>query len=168
MGEEGLDAQQPMLRSAAIFVVSPAHIDGQASDERASGSPTTRIRQKDWTHSAHTGFRPYIGNFMVLPTPAQRGHSMQRSHLTSNRPVSAIVASTSVGLVDGRVGLERRDATLQNGGRQIDGREPDIATSSVPTRGSHAPHGRGKRGRPYGRAFCVKPVSNERCEIHPY
>jgi hypothetical protein len=45
---------------------------------------------------------------MVLPMPAQRGHSMQRSHLTANRPISALVTATSLGLVDGQVGLERR------------------------------------------------------------
>jgi hypothetical protein len=133
-----------MLRSVAICVVSPVHIDGQASDERRSASRTTRIRKKDWTHSTHTDLRPYIGNFTVLPTPAHRGHSMQRSHLTSNSPVSARDAFTSIGMQDERVGLERRDATLQNGGRQIDGRELENATNPWGSGGSHAPHGRGR------------------------
>jgi hypothetical protein len=127
---ESSDAQRPMLRSAAIGVVSPADIDGQASDERRSVSLTTRIRKKGWTHSTHTDSRPHIGNFTVMPTPAQRGHSMQRLHLTSNRPVSALVASTSIGLMDGQVGIERRAATVQNGVvRSLDGnpKSPRIA-----------------------------------------
>jgi hypothetical protein len=157
-----------MLRSVTICVVSPVHIDGQASDQGRSASRTTRIRKKGWTHSTHTDLRPHIGNLTVLPTPAQRGYSMQRSHLAANRPIWALVASRSIGSVDGQVGLERPAATPQKGGRQVDGREPEIATNSVPSGGSGAPHGRGKRGSPHRRLFRVKPVSNERCEIHPY
>jgi hypothetical protein len=59
-----------MLRSVAICVVSPVHIDGQASDERRSASRTTRIWKKGWMHSTQSDFRPYIENFTVLPTPA--------------------------------------------------------------------------------------------------
>jgi 3-hydroxyisobutyrate dehydrogenase-like beta-hydroxyacid dehydrogenase len=38
-----LDAQRLMLRSPVILFCSPVHIDGPASDERRSGSPTTGV-----------------------------------------------------------------------------------------------------------------------------